>query len=218
VAVRVDSTSGSGTQYASWSPNLGTSWQHYSMKFTPSTNDSVARLTFGVAGTARTIWLDAASFFPNSLLDPSFESASLPGSVAADWLFHANAPAAGTISLDSAAPEDGRYAARVAVTATSTDVWDIQLRQCGQPIVAGRSVTVSFWAKASSASPVQVVVQHGSSPWNEYAHWSVSPGLSWQPYAITFTPTVSDVNACVAFNLASTARTLWFDNTAFSSQ
>jgi hypothetical protein len=83
-------------------------------------------------------------------------------------------------------------------------------------ITAGHTYTVSFWAKASSSRTDDFVMQQVGSPSTLYLHNTMSLTTSWQHITAIFTPTTSNSNVFIGFNLGQTTGTVWLDNVSVS--
>ena len=90
------------------------------------------------------------------------------------------------------------------------DIYTIELGQQQLTLVAGRSYTLSFWAKASAARTLRAFIQ--SVDLVRVTHEDVAITTAWARYELTFTATTTMWNAMVNMQLAevSTAA-LWLD-------
>jgi len=152
-----------------------------------------------------------ASGSANMLINPSFESGISP------WFLNQVSPGAGTFITTTSQHEDGSYAAQVNITSTSTNSWYVQLQQAGMPMQLGQTYTVTFWAKASSGRQIQALVQQTNSPYVVYSVNNYMLTTSWQPYSFTFTPTITQSNVSLEFNLAQATGQVWIDNVSYST-
>jgi phospholipase C len=60
------------------------------------------------------------------------------------------------------------------------------------------------------------VVQQAASPYTLYLQESFSTSTAWQYFTVSFTPTVSDSNVFIGFNLAGSTGSVWIDNVVLS--
>jgi endoglucanase len=129
------------------------------------------------------------------------------------WFFQVKSGAAGEIAQRNQDKVDGHYSARVDISQANSNDWDVQLGQNLLPITAGRTYTISFSAMAPVNRQLRVAVQQASSPWTAYFVQTASlPNpWHWQQFSFTFTPTVSNSNPMLVFNLASQKGSVWID-------
>lgn len=137
----------------------------------------------------------------------------------AKWRFQVVGGAQGNLTHDSSAPEDGTYAARVAVsTATPSTPWNIQVSQSSVSLTAGSPLTLSFWAKGSvSGAALPVYLQQDSSPYTVYFSRTFYVSTSWQQFTFDLTPTTTDSNTLLDFNFANQTGSIWLDNVTLTS-
>jgi hypothetical protein len=149
---------------------------------------------------------------PNLLSNGSFEGGTL-----SPWTFGVTSPAAGSTTLDASTAADGTTSDQTVVTSASANTWYVQLLQSGVAVTAGVSYTLSFWAKADAPRTDNFVIQQAISPYTLYLQQNFSTTTGWQQYTTTFTPTVSDSNVFIGFNLAGSTGTVWIDNVVFAT-
>lgn len=138
----------------------------------------------------------------------SFESALT------NWSFVSTSPAAGSVTTTTSTKTLGNYSAQVTVTKASANKWYVQLMQNSLPLTAGRTYTVSFWAKASKSLSIDNDVQQSGGNWTVYSTKTFTLTTAWKQYTYTFTAPVS-VTSQLAFNMAKTTGTIWIDNVSF---
>ena len=138
----------------------------------------------------------------------SFESALT------NWNFVSTNPAAGSVTTTTSTKVLGNYSAQVTVTKTSPNKWYVQLMQNNFPLVAGRTYTVSFWAKASKSLTIDNDVQQSGGNWTVYSTKTFTLTTAWKQYTYTFTAP-SSITSQIAFNMAKTNGTIWIDNISF---
>lgn len=132
------------------------------------------------------------------------------------WIFQKTSRANATIS-QSTSSEDGSYAALVTVNKNTRD-WYVQLMQANLVIVAGKTYTISFWARTgANNSSANVVLQadHGSYP--IYLQKYMSLNTAWQKFTYTYTANISDTNADLGFNLGANSGNYYIDNVSMIS-
>jgi hypothetical protein len=133
----------------------------------------------------------------------------------APWILRSDLGA--TITQDSVSKTHGGFSARVNVgTATPATAYKAQLRQENRKLVAGKTYTLQFWARASTARPIEVKLQQAVSPYTAYFTRTVTLTTAWQRVVLVHTATASDGNAFVGFNLAQAAGQVWLDNASLT--
>ncbi len=164
----------------------------------------IDRVGFAYTGTTPPPPSSSANLVKNN----SFENTAFT-----PWVLDVWGAAAGTLVRDTTAKSDGTASAKVNITKASVNaVYQAQLYQARIPIVAGKSYTVSFSAKVSAARNIETVIQQLNSPYTLYWQKSVVLTTAWQNFIYTVTPTVSDTNAFIGFNLAAKTGSVWIDN------
>lgn len=155
-----------------------------------------------------------ASAATNLVQNPSFESGKT------SWTLTTTSPAAATFTTTTNTKEDGLSSAQVAITklGAATSASSIQLKQTALSMTAGKAYTVTFWAKASASRSMQSVIQLTASPNTLYGSKLVTLTTAWQQFSYTFTPTVSQANVFIGFNMNYTGTgTVWIDNVSYST-
>lgn len=146
----------------------------------------------------------------NLFENPEFENGLV------NWNHHANGAAA-DFSITTIAPQKGTKSAKVDVTVTGANPWDIQLQRGGISLQVGETYNLSFWAKSETAGLVfPVAFVKNQSPWTVYAFDTFTTSLGWQEYTLSFTPTVSD-NVFFNIDLGSNLGVYYFDNFIFET-
>jgi hypothetical protein len=128
------------------------------------------------------------------------------------WVDVANGYAAAR-TLDTTAFYQGPASARIEVTQSRGEDWRVALEFAPVGVASGQEYTVSFWAQASGALPIQVRVQQGAPPWAGYS--SLSPVLlttTWQRYELSFVAGGSDAAAHLVLSMGAAAGTYWLDD------
>lgn len=129
----------------------------------------------------------------------------------APWTLSVKPGAAGSVVQDSSTYAHGSYSAKVTTTNTGGVWWYISLAQPYLTFTAGRTYTITFWAKASTPRTTRVIIQKNYSPYTEYLKNVINLTTSWQKYTLSFTPTVTDTNMKFSFSAADSTGTLWID-------
>jgi len=163
-------------------------------------------VTLDAAQSVTATFTAATSSTANLLRNGSFDATGTGW--LSPWTFRNTG---GSIAQDTSVKTQGAASARVTVTAASTSYHLVQLRQGGIPLVAGKTYTIDFWAKASAARNVEVLLQHVASPYTVRFRRTVTLTTSWQRYVLSYTAPMSDPNVQLAFNLAQATGQVWLD-------
>lgn len=131
------------------------------------------------------------------------------------WTWGVKTGASASISQDTATAADGSRSARASILRSNQNYWYVQLSNAPIQVTAGRTYTLVFWAKASKNRTIIPTLQQNYSPDTEYFKTTTSLTTSWRKYTYTFTPTQTDSNVILRFNLASATGTVWIDGVSF---
>ncbi len=124
-----------------------------------------------------------------------------------------------TVAQDSSTFAAGTRSFKASIpTASTTQPWQVQVRQGNQALSAGKRYTVSFAAKASTARPILVTLQQASTPYTAYWQQSVGLSTNWTTYRYTVTAPSSDAAALLSFSLAQATGQVWLDNVVITPQ
>ena len=141
----------------------------------------------------------------NYLANGSFENGLSP------WNLSVTSPAVASLAQVSNTRVDGNFSARVDVDrSSSNNSWHVQFRQDNLSLVAGRTYTVTFWAKASKNRQLQYVLQKSASPYTVYSSQTINVTNAWKEFTSTYAATNTDV-VFFGFNLAQTNGRIWID-------
>jgi len=147
---------------------------------------------------------------PNEVQNPGFDSGVL-----VPWVFTAKSSLLGSAAIDSTTYQSGSDSARITVNVglgTTTAGYE-ELQQSGLPLVAGRSYTLSFWAKSSSSRNAQVLLQNASGSGAADLNQTFGLSTSWQQYSYSFIAGTSTANGELLFELgATTLNKVWIDS------
>ncbi|MGE5222439.1 MAG: family 16 glycosylhydrolase [Omnitrophica WOR_2 bacterium] len=97
----------------------------------------------------------------------------------------------------------------------SSQPWMVAIMQQGKVLAAGKTYSLSFWAKSSVERQIRTIIQDGNSPFTEYQKWISSLTTSWQQFHYTFNAPAATSNAMINFNLAGAAGSVWLDEVSF---
>jgi hypothetical protein len=161
---------------------------------------------FGTSLTAFPTPMPSPSPVPstNILQNPSFESGISP------WYLNTN-NGAGTLVQDTSTAAAGIAAAKMAVTQSLGNIYDL----CAiQPSLAIGNLpdTVTFYAKADSSGRQLIAgVSQGYNPWSSYQNLTFDLSTSWQQYSMTYPQSATDSNAEILLCSGQQTGTVWFD-------
>ena len=144
----------------------------------------------------------------NLILNGSFENTGRTW--LAPWQWQSNSRFNATIKQVSGTKVDGNYSARAYMPVSGAD-YNVELYQGNLSLISARNYTITFWAKASVARKIRVVVAHGVSPWRVYFAQTVNLTRSWHKFTIIFTISTTDSNTLLVFDLAQTKGYVWLD-------
>gem|GEM_PF-1935033 len=145
----------------------------------------------------------------NILLNSSFEQGMTP------WELYVQSPAAGKVSTTTSTKADGKSSAKIVITKSSTQPAQVQFRQKNLSLVATKTYTLRFWAKASNNVSIQTIVQQMG---NGTIHSTNNTALTtiWKQYTYTFQVPATSIDQ-LAFNVAKTQTTIWIDGVSLIS-
>ncbi|MEK7571863.1 MAG: carbohydrate binding domain-containing protein [Patescibacteria group bacterium] len=151
-----------------------------------------------------------AALGANIVKNPSFESGKT------SWQLNQRSPGKGTFATTTSTKNEGNNSAQITVTRTSSNPAGVELAQYGLPLTAGKTYTVSFWAKASANRSIRNVIQLSSSPYTLYSDKTFSLTSNWQQFSYTFNSTVTKTNILLGFQMAQATGTVWIDTVQFA--
>lgn len=93
------------------------------------------------------------------------------------------------------------------------DIWRVTLSQnFDTPLVAGRTYTIKFDAKAGSNRTVNAVLTDRDTGYTYWAAWSVSLGTNMTTYRYSFTPSSNISNLQFGIRMGSSNSSVYLDN------
>jgi hypothetical protein len=144
----------------------------------------------------------------NILENPSFESG-----IGSFWMVNIN-NGSGVVVQDTAtaAPGGGNASAKLVVSQSLGNIWDVSLLAQWFAVTANRQYTVTFWAKADTAGrEVRASVAQGYSPWGHYSNQAFVLSTNWQQYTFTYSQPITDNKAEFYIASGQQTGTVWFD-------
>jgi hypothetical protein len=130
------------------------------------------------------------------------------------WELQTTKPASAKINTTTKTAVDGTTSMQVDIQTSSTEAHHVHIHQGDLPVLKDTTYTISFMAKASQEMLIQQVIQRSEEPWAEYYSQMVAVATSWREYTCTFKAPVSSP-IVIAFNVALTKGTIWFDGVSF---
>ncbi|MCK4374028.1 MAG: carbohydrate binding domain-containing protein [Candidatus Brocadiae bacterium] len=112
-----------------------------------------------------------------------------------------NAQATAEIVDDVPAPLQGARSVRVTVTKPPESGWPIRFQQNDLPVREGRSVTVSFWARADEPVAIRVGIEEGHAPWRRLGFPATADLTDqWRQFRFVFTANADDDKTRLIFD------------------
>jgi hypothetical protein len=144
---------------------------------------------------------------PDQILNGDFEEGL------SNWSFWFNAGtgAAATADIGPQGGASGSAAAHFAVTSTASP-WDVVLSQYDRTTIAGRSYTLSFWARSEVTRTVKVEINQQGPPGTDYGFYGravVTP--EWRHFHLWDVATVTADDGQLTFAVGGTIGELWLD-------
>lgn len=147
--------------------------------------------------------------YANLVQNPGFESGTT------SWQLNLRGTGAGNFSTTTSTKNGGAASAVVNISATSANVYDVEIANYGLPMTSGQTYTVSFWARASANRTIDVVVQQSVTPYTEYMRRSASLTTTWQQYTYTFVAPQTQTNVFVGLQFANATGTVNIDDVQY---
>jgi hypothetical protein len=145
---------------------------------------------------------------PSELADGGFDAGLSP------WTLGVSSPAAASVASDTSTAVSGASARITVTNPVPSAGWDVALQQQNFSLSAGNTYTVSFYAKSSTGQTISVSVQQTVSPWTSRTSQYFTLTSTWQRYTATFTAPATESAVKLAFNVGSSAGTVWLDGTS----
>jgi len=131
------------------------------------------------------------------------------------WVVEEHSPAIRTYAVIPNGYAPGINSLDITVTNTSPTEWHVQLNQATS-ILAGHPYTLSFSAKASANTTIQVIIQEVNGDWTTYFSRDINLTTNWQRFEFVFTVQEDQPNARLNFaKMADEALTYSFADFSF---
>lgn len=150
------------------------------------------------------------SVSPNLIANSSFDSGAFT-----PWVFNvvADGYVSSVAALDTTTYISSPASALVTVKAAATASWHVDLENAKIPVLAGQKYVVQFWAKSSTARPLQIVCQGGSPRFSNYGlNTTVALITGWKQYTITFVSNATASDGRLEFYFGTNTGSVWLDN------
>ena len=153
-----------------------------------------------------------AWFVPANLLaNGSFESSDL-----SPWNVFAGSGGKASDALDSNVAAEGDSSARITVTATSANPWQVTFEQDNIPITKGATYQVQFWAKSDTPRTMAIICQGGAPNYTNYGlYGSFTLGPGWKLFTTSFTALATATDGRLEFWVGDQTGNVWIDGTQF---
>ncbi|MBN1766449.1 MAG: carbohydrate binding domain-containing protein [Sedimentisphaerales bacterium] len=120
---------------------------------------------------------------------------------------------AASLTRDTTTAADGQASARIDITQTSGENWEIELHQYDRSLNEGVLYDLIFWAKSDISRSITVATQKGSPDWDNFGlHQDVDINEQWQEYTVSFTANATTTESRLQFRVGQTTGTVWVDN------
>lgn len=154
---------------------------------------------YGTSARLQSAWNEGAESLGAELLANGDFSRQL-----AQWVQEKHAPAQMQATLLEELPPGltaPAKAVRLTVAQVGRESWHLQFNQAGLKLQAGKSYTLSFWARTDAARNLSVVVSQAHEPWNNLGlSANAAAGPQWKQFQFVFKAAASDDNARVSFS------------------
>jgi hypothetical protein len=117
----------------------------------------------------------------------------------------------GSASRDTTTAAEGGASARIDITKPKNGLDTAQFYQGGLSLAEGQGYSLSFWARAVAARPIEVVLRTPTSPWTEYVASTQNLTTSWAQYSLCLAPGVTDSNVTLHFGVGDNDASVWLD-------
>lgn len=153
---------------------------------------------------------ELSSINMNLIKDGTFEDPYTSSS----WIMELDTSAVkATMTRDSSIAYEGRYSAKVTVTAVTGSGWKIQWKQVGMNFYEDSTYNVTFAARTDTPKSVGVVLMRDNSPWTYYTGKNFSLTTQWQVFSFSFKPTEDNIGeGRLSFQLDNQTGNFWFDS------
>lgn len=122
-----------------------------------------------------------------------------------------------TMTRDSTTAYEGKYSAKVTVTAVTGSGWRIQWKQTGFSLYKDSTYTLTIAAKTDTPKTITLYLMRENSPWTVYAGRAFSLTTQWQVFSFSLKPSEDNVGeGRFSFQLDNTTGTFWLDSIAMS--
>ena len=144
----------------------------------------------------------------NQIVNGSFESA-----IADPWRIWVASGCVATLSRETGGAAVGGACARIVVTATTSNDWQIDFAQWNRSLVKGVVYDLSFRAKSSAPRTITLSSQKGSPDWRSYGlSQKVQLTNDWRQFTASFEATETVSDARIQFFLGATTGSVWLDD------
>lgn len=170
---------------------LGTEWQTVEYRFTPTADETNARLEVQLGGHAGAVELRNATL---AVADATPEA---PVVQPPNWALRQQPGYAAVLHTAAAAPRDARLHIQ---DCPAPNAAAIQLEHSPHELATGDELTLRFRAKADALRPLSVSVRQGRPPWRALGlAQTIELTADWQEFQLPFVATATDEAAALVF-------------------
>ncbi len=137
-----------------------------------------------------------------------------------EWFLYNQSGNSALFKIDNTSQLSGINSAYVDIATTNgTADWHTQLGNGGHSIIAGKTYSIYFDAKAASSKPISMAMQLDKSPWSTYFYTNVNVTTTAQSFYYEFTANTTITNEInLIFNIGETTTDIWIDNVQFKEK
>ncbi len=121
--------------------------------------------------------------------------------------------------IDEEYAVQGRFSAKISQSESSPEIWQVQLKQSGFPLTAGKNYRVRFYARSEMERPITVAIIQDNDPWQNYGLFEeVILSSEWQEFTFDFTAnTTTESDSRLTFFLGEFCETVWIDKVSLEN-
>jgi uncharacterized protein (TIGR03437 family) len=162
-------------------------------------------------GPATRIVPNAPATPSNLLVNGAFESTGI-----GPWIITSGSGGKASAALDNTVAAEGNSSARIAVTATSANPWQVTFEQDNISITKGVTYQVQFWARSDTPRTMSIICQGGAPNFTNYGlYGSFALGRGWNLFTTSFTAAATATDGRLEFWLGDQTGNVWIDGAQF---
>jgi uncharacterized protein (TIGR03437 family) len=162
-------------------------------------------------GPATRIVTNAPIAPANLIANGAFESSGLT-----PWIITSGSGGKASASLDNALAAEGNSSARITVTATSVNPWQVTFEQDSITITKGATYQVQFWGRSDTPRTISIICQGGAPNYTNYGLFgSFALGPGWKLFTMSFTASATATDGRLEFWVGDQTGSVWIDGAQF---